>query len=273
MEQSISRIASGVWCINEFSLVNAFLVEGEKASALIDTGCGYGNIRKVAAAASSAPLIVLLTHKHPDHAGGIYHFRDCPIYLNAEDENLTFLGMGLGNEFRRMYAKTRGPVKCPGMEQELLTMIPEPEPDCAFPFINADDGTLIDLGGSVLECIHTPGHTAGSVCYLDKGRRILFSGDTINRSIILMRQPDNGNALIEEFLRTLRKVWAAEAAFDVLAIGHDGPFIDKRIIHDYMLLAEGILEGAVCGAYEEKGFRKGDVARYGMAELWYRCDQ
>ena len=27
------------------------------------------------------------------------------------------------------------------------------------------------------------------------------------------------------------------------------------------------------GEYEEIGFRKGEVIRYGMAELWYRCDE
>lgn len=30
--------------------------------------------------------------------------------------------------------------------------------------------------------------------------------------------------------------------------------------------------GSIVGAYEETGFRKGDVARLGMAESWYQCD-
>ena len=31
-------------------------------------------------------------------------------------------------------------------------------------------------------------------------------------------------------------------------------------------------EISITGTYEETGFRKGDVARLGMAELWYQCD-
>ena len=37
-------------------------------------------------------------------------------------------------------------------------------------------------------------------------------------------------------------------------------------------LTNGLLDGSIVGAYEETGFRKGDVARLGMAELWYQCD-
>ena len=273
IRQSDKRLDSHTWCINEFGLVNTFLVEGNENSALIDTGCGYGNIREVAESLTSKPLIVLLTHKHPDHAGGIYHFKDCRVYLNDNDRNLTFLGYGLDNDFRKMYAETRAPSRCPGMEKELLSLIPEPEPDCSFEYINVDDGSIIDLGGRVLSCIYTPGHTDGSVCYLDKNARILFSGDTVNKSIILMRQPDNNTRLIERFHRTLQKLWNENESFDFLAIGHDSTLIEKDIIHDYLVLTDGLLNGTVKGNYEERGFRKGDVARYGKAELWYQCDQ
>ena len=273
LKHEVDKIEERTWRINEFGLVNAFAVEGDEYLAIIDTGCGYGDIRGALETVSDKPVKVLLTHKHPDHAGGIYHFHDCSIYMNKEDEGLTFLGMGLDNAFRRMYAETRGPVKCPGREEEILSMIPPSEPDCTFSYINTDDGTAIGLGSRTLTCIHTPGHTKGSVCYLDEKLGILFSGDAVNKSIILMRQPENSNALIEEFDGTLRKLWARKDDFEKLAIGHDGPFIDRNIISDYLVLTEGILNGSIAGDYEEKGFRKGEVARYGMAELWYRCDQ
>ena len=40
------------------------------------------------------------------------------------------------------------------------------------------DGDRIDLGDRVLEVIHTPGHSPGSICLLDKENKILFTGDT-----------------------------------------------------------------------------------------------
>ena len=38
-------------------------------------------------------------------------------------------------------------------------------------------------------------------------------------------------------------------------------------------LTGGLLDGSIVGKYEEIGFRKGDVARLGQAELWYQCDE
>ncbi len=273
--QSVKEIAPKTWCISEFGLVNTFLVEGEVKSAIIDTGCGFGNIRKVAESVSGKPLSVLLTHGHQDHYGGIYHFKDCDIYMNDGDKpllNAKMLGWGVGREFMKKYVDTRGAIRSPGNEGEIYKTIPAEDPDYSFEYISVDDGDTIDLGARVLECIHTPGHSEGSICYLDKTSRILFSGDTVNNSIILMRKPNNDPCLIKKYHETLEKLWAREADFDLLAIGHDGDIVDKSIIHDYLMITSGVLDGSIKGGYEEVGFRKGDVARYGKAELWFHCD-
>ncbi len=272
LKQSVREIAPFTWCISEFGLVNAFAAAGNERAAVIDTCCGYGNIREIAEKITSRPLIVILTHKHPDHAGGIFHFRDCPVYMNGLDKDLVFPGMGFDNAFRKMYLDTRGPLRCPDVMKDVYSLIPESEPDMTFSFTHAEDGMRIDLGGRVLEVIHTPGHTDGSISLLDEDNRILFSGDTVNKSIILMRQKNNSPVLIERFHNTLEKIWSHEKAFDHLAIGHDGDLIDKGIVHDYLCLSSGLLDGSITGHYEEKGFRKGDVARLGKAELWYQCD-
>lgn len=41
------------------------------------------------------------------------------------------------------------------------------------------DGEKISLSDSELICFHTPGHTAGSMCYelVGKGEKVLFTGD------------------------------------------------------------------------------------------------
>ena len=44
------------------------------------------------------------------------------------------------------------------------------------------------------------------------------------------------------------------------------------IVKDYLDLTEGLLDGSITGEYKETGFRKGDVAAKGAAELWYQCD-
>ncbi|MBN1785713.1 MAG: MBL fold metallo-hydrolase [Candidatus Methanofastidiosa archaeon] len=40
------------------------------------------------------------------------------------------------------------------------------------------EGDRIDNGEHILEVIHTPGHTSGSICLLDRENDTMFSGDT-----------------------------------------------------------------------------------------------
>jgi len=42
-----------------------------------------------------------------------------------------------------------------------------------------DDDSVIEVGRLRLHTIHTPGHTAGSMCFLLEGSPVLFSGDTL----------------------------------------------------------------------------------------------
>ena len=273
LTHQVEKINESTWRINEFNLVNAFLLEGKKKAALIDTGCGLGEIDKCVKEITDKMLYVLLTHSHPDHAGGVYHFKSLPIYMNSDDDSLKLWGMRTDNGFRRMYIETRGPRLYDGEIRNLYSLLPNDNPDCtSFDYINIDDGSIIDLGERTLECIHTPGHTDGSICFLDRKNRLLFSGDTINRSIILMRQPDNSTQLIKIFHDSLLKIWRHEKEFDSLIIGHGNPILEKSIIKDYLEITDGLLSGSLRGSYEESGFRKGDVIRYGKAELWYQCD-
>jgi len=42
-----------------------------------------------------------------------------------------------------------------------------------------DDAEVVEVGRLRLHAIHTPGHTAGSICFRLDGHPILFSGDTL----------------------------------------------------------------------------------------------
>lgn len=282
LKHFVTEIAPKTWCLSEFNLVNTFLVEGEERAALIDTGCGIGNLYKCVRELTDKPLVVLLTHAHFDHDGGIQQFKDFPIYLNENDgknmdaniENMKKLfGTSDLNEARRFYIRTRGPIRCPEIEiDELYKLVPETSDEYRYDYIPLEDGMDIDLGDRLLRAIHTPGHTDGEMCILDVQSRILFSGDTANKGIILMRQPGNGNRLIKICNNTMKKLWDIEDKYDVLGVGHDAVTMSKQIIKDYFDLTTGLLDGSITGSYEESGFRKGDVARLGLAELWYQCD-
>lgn len=278
----VTEIAPRTWCLSEFRLVNAFLIEGEECAALVDTGCGIGDLAREVRELTDKPLIILLTHTHFDHDGGIYEFPGVPVYVNpldgeriAEDRvnMVKYMGTEDYNEMRRGYIRSRGPIRCPDLDQaELLKLVPDHPTNDGYSWLPVRDGNEIDLGGRVLKAIHTPGHTDGSTCFLDAENRILFSGDCANISIILTRQPGNDMKLVKICNSTMTKLWKQEASFDRLAVGHDAVTLDKQIVRDYRDLSAGLLDGTITGSYEEVGFRKGDVARLGMAELWYQCD-
>lgn len=278
----VTEIAPRTWCLSEFRLVNAFLIEGEERTALVDTGCGIGDLAREVRELTDKPLIILLTHTHFDHDGGIYEFPGVPVYVNpldgeriAEDRvnMVKYMGTEDYNEMRRGYIRSRGPIRCPDLDQaELLKLVPDHPTNDGYSWLPVRDGNEIDLGGRVLKAIHTPGHTDGSTCFLDAENRILFSGDCANISIILTRQPGNDMKLVKICNSTMTKLWKQEASFDRLAVGHDAVTLDKQIVRDYRDLSAGLLDGTITGSYEEVGFRKGDVARLGMAELWYQCD-
>jgi glyoxylase-like metal-dependent hydrolase (beta-lactamase superfamily II) len=41
------------------------------------------------------------------------------------------------------------------------------------------DGQQIEVGGSVLEVVHTPGHAPGAVCFYARDLGVVFTGDTL----------------------------------------------------------------------------------------------
>lgn len=282
LKHEVHEIAPRTWCLSEFRLVNAFLVEGEERAALIDTGTGIGNLYEVVRELTDKPLIILITHAHFDHDGGIKQFENIPVYLNPEDGNnmhITvqmmekMMGSSDLNHMRKYYITSRAPIRYPEASvEELLTLIPERVDSPIYEWEPVTDGMEIDLGGRILKAIHTPGHTDGEMCFLDAQSRVLFSGDTANQGIILMRQPENDTKLIKICNATMKKLWDMEGSYDKLGAGHDAVTLDKQIIKDYLDLTTGLLDGTIVGAYEETGFRKGDVARLGLAELWYQCD-
>ena len=84
----INRILDGYLGFREFKLVNAFLVEGEEKAALIDTGCGIGHLAETVRELTDKPLVILITHGHFDHDGGIKQFPGVPVYLHSADGRL-----------------------------------------------------------------------------------------------------------------------------------------------------------------------------------------
>ena len=169
----ISWVGSGCVGLSARGDCHVYAVRGDDSIALIDCGMagdpalilrnmeGDGlDIRKL--------RYVLLTHAHPDHAGG------CPALQRQYGAKIVC------SEYESRVLR-QGPVDFFHLEASDEALRPwRQQPKCE-PDIIVGDGDTIDLGGVRFEVIVTPGHTGGSVCYLTEigGQRMLFSGDTI----------------------------------------------------------------------------------------------
>jgi glyoxylase-like metal-dependent hydrolase (beta-lactamase superfamily II) len=57
-----------------------------------------------------------------------------------------------------------------------------PQPPNPDKFI--DESDVIKFGDTVFKIIHTPGHSPGSVCFIDEKEKLIFGGDTVFRGSI-----------------------------------------------------------------------------------------
>lgn len=272
IEKQITQLTENTWNISDYFLDNYYVAVGDTYAALIDTGAGIGNIIDDVRKITDKPIKVLLTHGHLDHLGGMYAFDHA--YMHPNDIEL-YRDHYPSVEMRKWYIETRVPVRFPGEGhvEALVEQLPtEKEVSNLFPFIPLKEGDKIDLGNRVLEVYETPGHSPGHVAFLDRANRLLFSGDTINDSIIIFNKPGGNKEEQRTYNNSIKKLWSLRDSFDKLLVGHEAPVMDKRAIQDYLELSTGVLDGTLQGKYEEVGIRKGEVVRQNGVELWYKCD-
>lgn len=66
----VESIRPGLWRIWDVSRTAFYLVEGQNAAALIDSGVGVGSVRDVVKGLTDKPVSVWITHGHVNHAMG-----------------------------------------------------------------------------------------------------------------------------------------------------------------------------------------------------------
>lgn len=140
---------------------NCYVVidEGSGGAAVIDPGAEDGWLTSVAE--KWEVELILLTHAHADHIGGLNSLRQAtgaPVYLHASEKDW------LGEPELNLSAFHGGP----GVRAE--------PPDQLI-----HGGETIKFGSTAFEVLHTPGHSPGGVAYLLRRADppICFSGDTL----------------------------------------------------------------------------------------------
>lgn len=142
---------------------NTYIVENNGVAFVIDVG---GNAQEIADAISGLGARldgILLTHAHFDHIGGVAEL----LRIAPQDEGRT-PAVFMHKADAHMIGSYKNLAFSMGETVERFT-----------PDVLLEGGEVITVAGLKVRVIHTPGHTAGGVCYVVGDK--IFSGDTLFR--------------------------------------------------------------------------------------------
>ena len=192
-----------------------YLVDFGDELVMIDSGAGNSssqldrNIEMLGLKPSKLTQIIL-THCHIDHIGSATYFREkykSEIVIHELDARALETGDSMktaANWYGTTFPPTRLDRKLKGAHE------------------------ILKFGKEDLHCLHTPGHTPGSISvYLDRaGQRILFGQDIhgpFNRAF---------DSDIAAWRKSMNVLLLLEA--DILCEGHFGIYRPKNKVRDYI---------------------------------------
>lgn len=196
--EHVRQVMEHFWVIDEGG-VRSFLFEGNDQALLVDTGFGELPMREIAAGLTALPVMLVNTHTDRDHTGRNREFS--PVYMHPAEMD--------------HYRKS----------------LPE---GCRIEDVRPLwEGDVIDLGRWRFEVVLTPGHTPGSIMLLEREKRMLISGDTVqNGDIFLFGEGRN----VWAFQHSLEKLIAMSGEFDTIYPSHGSYPLGPGVI-------PGILQG------------------------------
>ena len=194
---------------------NTYFIDGEKR-ILVDPGHYhlFGHVGDQLARLSLTPEdmdVVIITHGHPDHMEGVRVFENTETLIALHDTEMTFI-----QSMASRYGETLG--------------LKDFEPD-----ILLKEGDL-EIGDTVFQVFHTPGHSPGSVCLYLPDQKVLFTGDVVFNQGIGRTDLPGGNG--QELKESIRRI--SDLDVSLLLTGHgnvvsgrDAVAENFKMIEDY----------------------------------------
>jgi glyoxylase-like metal-dependent hydrolase (beta-lactamase superfamily II) len=234
----------------QFEEAISYLAVGNGRAALIDTGCGIGNVKLLPEEFTQLPVMVVNTHSHYDHVAQNYLFDKIAMFDAPSARQVAENG----------YSKAEmAHLLMEGMLSKALPRDFNSESYHVPPFTVTSwlkDGANIDLGGRNLEVIHTPGHSPDSICLLDRKAKLLWTGDTFYTGAIYVHLPGSDLGLL---IKSYQKLIALSSLYERLMPSHNEPWVEKAILREALDAARAIKAGRAGYTEDLEGTR---IRRY-----------
>lgn len=211
---TIDEIDQDTYIISEYrhwEETHCYLLNGTDRSLLIDTGLGICNIYEEVVKLTDKPITAVATHIHWDHIGGHRYFPD----FYAHSAELEWLN-------------GKFPLSIETIKEMVIDRCDLPEgfqiDDYVFfqgkPTKVVTDHDCIDIGSRSIEVLHTPGHSPGHLCFWEKDRGYLFTGDLVYKDTLFAYYPSTDPtaylASLEKIAElSAKKVFPAHHSLDI----------------------------------------------------------
>ena len=206
-----------------------YYVEGSDRAVLIDTGYGFGDLKRFMDGLSDKPYDVLISHGHLDHANGAGQWDK--VYMSHKDIDLYHTSCEVKE--RKEYLKKF----VPDIDTYDDSYFPPVHDDN---FIDLKDGDDFDLGGVTVHTIAAPGHTKGMLVFLIKEDRAILFGDACGVYTLFVRDESTS---LGEYISTLEKLKSYEDQYDRILRQHGTCESPKSLLDEDIAIVKSILAG------------------------------
>jgi glyoxylase-like metal-dependent hydrolase (beta-lactamase superfamily II) len=206
---------------------NVGIVVGEDAALVVDTGMGVANgsyvLRRSRELAGERPLLLTITHFHPEHGWGAQVFRPEATILYNDAQRLE-----LEDQFRpfvELFSSFSPAIA------EILAGV-----ELVAPHVAYTEEARVDLGGVVVELRPVgPAHTLGDQIVHLPEQRVLFTGDLVENRFFPILPDDHAHG--SPWIDVLRGLEGLGPA--VVVPGHGGVG-DARLIAEVRAYLEDV---------------------------------
>lgn len=196
---TIDKIDEHTYVISEYrhwEETHCYLLNGKARSLLIDTGLGICNISEVIEKLTDKPVTAVATHIHWDHIGGHKYYPD----FYAHEAEMDWLNGGFPQPLEAIKEYVTDRCDLPdGYDVNTYEFFQ------GMPTRVLHGGERIDLGERSVEVLHTPGHAPGHMCFWEKEKGYLYTGDLVYKGTLTAWFPSTDP---QAYLASLQKIAA-----------------------------------------------------------------